>query len=64
MSTHNICFHEKIRKKSIGFFLVGKSAISVTMIFTDKNDVKSQRAHDVNTTSPQRRCNVMTLHQR
>ena len=26
--------------------------------------VHSQRAHDVNTTSPQRRCNVMTLHRR
>ena len=26
--------------------------------------VSSQRAHDVNTTSPQRRCNVMTLHRR
>ena len=24
----------------------------------------SQRAHDVNITSPQRRCNVMTLHRR
>ena len=24
----------------------------------------TQRAHDVNTTSPQRRCNVMTLHRR
>ena len=28
------------------------------------NENVSQRAHDVNTTSPQRRCNVMTLHQR
>ena len=26
--------------------------------------VASQRAHDVNTMSPQRRCNVMTLHRR
>ena len=24
----------------------------------------SRQAHDVNTTSPQRRCNVMTLHRR
>ena len=28
-----------------------------------QND-KTQQAHDVNTTSPQRRCNVMTLHRR
>ena len=26
--------------------------------------VHTQRAHDVNITSPQRRCNVMTLHRR
>ena len=26
--------------------------------------VKSQQAHDVNITSPQRLCNVMTLHRR
>ena len=26
--------------------------------------IKTQRAHDVNITSPQRRCNVMTLHRR
>ena len=26
--------------------------------------VETQQAHDVNTTSPQRRCNVMTLHRR
>ena len=32
--------------------------------FSRKQMEISQQAHDVNTTSPQRRCNVMTLHRR
>ena len=36
--------------------------IFIFFLFLQENI--SQRAHDLNTTSPQRRCNVMTLHRR
>ena len=42
-------------------FLALSGLISVSMF---KHIVTFQQAHGVNTTSPQHRCNVMTLHRR
>ena len=36
----------------------------VSLFGPEFGPIRSRQAHDVNTTSPQRRCNVMTLHRR
>ena len=42
------------------WYFVHKDERKSALIFL----ITTQRAHDVNTTSPQRRCNVLTLHRR
>ena len=64
------CFLGKI-KKNISICPLLKTLSRVIFVsvhletrFILEYFVSAQRAHDVNTTSPQRRCNVMTLHRR
>ena len=51
-------FFEKRRPSSL------TSSHHITRTNCVSDDVNTQRAHDVYTTSAQRRCNVMTLHRR
>ena len=44
--------------------LVGDADTRYLLIEGRAMDKWTQRTHDVNITSPQRRCNVMTLHRR
>ena len=59
-----IVFVGIMKKNRISSKYVPRTRVPYMSSLIENTQAQSQQAHDVNITSPQRRCNVMTLHRR